>query len=103
MKKNIKDLEVTLEKLYNNDYQILIHLSDRPFVFHVLLKSFRNEIDCKISSFGANLWTRTRAGLDYRKYNRIQDLQTAIKNEIKRKIETKGEILFSLSTEISYL
>jgi len=101
--KNIKELNVTLEKLYNNDYQINIHLSDKPFIFDLVLKDIRDKIDCKLSSFGANLWTRTQAGIEYKKYSRIQDLQTALKKEIKRKIRTDGEVTFSLSYDISYL
>jgi len=100
--KNIKDLKITLKKLYNNDCQINIHFSDKPFIFHIVLKNHRDEIDCKLSSFGANLWTRTNFGLKYKKYKRIQDLQTAIKKEINKKIETNGEIFFSLSNEIFY-
>lgn len=101
--KNIKDLGVTLENLYNNVYQINIHLSDKPFTFHVLLKDLRGKIDCKVSSYSANLWTRTKAGIEFRKYTRIQDLQTAIKKEINRKIDTSGEITFSLSDVIGYM
>ena len=101
--KNIKELNVTLDKLYDNDYQINIHLSDKPYTFYVLLKDLKGKIDCKLSSYGANLWTRTKAGLEYRKYKRIQDLQVAIKKEISRKIETDGEITFSISDVIGYM
>jgi hypothetical protein len=101
--KNIKDLSVTLDKLYNNDYQINIHFSDKPYTFYVLLKNLRGYIDCKLSSYSANLWTRTKAGIEYRKYKRLQDLQTAIKKEISRKIDTSGEITFSLSDIIGYM
>ena len=101
--KNIKELNVTLDKLYTNDYQINIHFSDKPYTFYVLLKDLRGKIDCKLSSYSANLWTRTKAGLEYRKYKRIQDLQVAIKKEISKKIETKGEISFSISDVIGYM
>jgi len=101
--KNIRDLNVTLEKLYANEYQINIHLSDKPYTFYILLKNVMDKIDCKLSSYGANLWTRTQAGMEYRKYTRIQDLQTAVKKEIHRKINTEGEITFSLSSVIGYM
>ena len=101
--KNIKDLGVTLEKLYNNDYQINVHLSDKDYTFYVLLKDIKNKIDCKLSSYRANLWTRTKAGLEYRKYNRIQDLQTAIKAELRRKVNTNGVITFSLNNVIGLM
>tara|TARA_R110000737_G_C14266326_1_gene429520 strand:+ start:183 stop:500 length:318 start_codon:yes stop_codon:yes gene_type:complete len=101
--KNIKQLNVTLDKLYNNDYQINIHFSDKPYTFYVLLKNLKGEIDCKLSSYKANLWTRTKAGLEFRKYKRLQDLQVAIKKEVNRKIETNGEITFSVSDVIGYM
>ena len=102
-KKTIKELGVTLEKLYNNDYQINVHLSDKDFTFYVMLKDVRDQIDCKLSSYKANMWTRTKAGIEYRKYTRIQDLQSAVKKEIRRKVETEGEITFSLSTVIGLM
>ena len=102
-KKNIKELNVTLDKLYNNEYQINIHFSDKPYTFCVLLKDRNNRIDCKLSSWSANLWTRTKSGMEYKKYKRIQDLQTALKKEVKRKIETNGNITFTLSKEIYYI
>jgi hypothetical protein len=101
--KNIKELNVTLDKLYNNDYQINIHFSDKPYTFYVLLQDLSGKIDCKLSSYSANLWTRTKAGLEYRKYKRLSDLQRAIKKEISTKIDTNGEVTFSLSDIIGYM
>jgi len=101
--KNIKELGVTLEELYNNESQINVHLSDKAYTFYVLLKDLRGKIDCKLSSYKANLWTRTKAGLEYRKYKRLQDLQVAIKKEIRNKVDSDGEITFSLSTDIGYM
>ena len=101
--KNIKDLNVTLDKLYNNDYQINVHLSDKAYTFYIILKDVRDKIDCKLSSIGANLWTRTNKGVNFEKYKRIGDLQTAIKKEIKNKVNTNGEITFSLSDVICYM
>lgn len=101
--KNIKELNVTLDKLYNNDYQINIHFSDKPYTFYVLLQDLSGKIDCKLSSYSANLWTRTNKGLQYKKYSRIQDLQTSIKKQVITKIDTNGEITFSLSYVIGYM
>jgi hypothetical protein len=98
--KTIKELGVSIEDLYSEKAQINVHLSDRPYVFHVVLCDSRKIPDCKISSWGANLWTRTRAGLLSKKYSRIQDLQTAIKKEIFQKVDTTGTIQFSLSQKI---
>ena len=101
--KNLKDLNISLDDLYKNKGQINIHFSDKPYTFYVLLLNLNNSIDCKLSSYGANLWTRTIKGMNYEKYSRLQDLQTAIKKEIKRKINTDGDITFSLSNVIGYM
>lgn len=97
---SIKDLGVTLEELYNEEGQINLHLSDKPFVFTVIMMGRDKRPDCKLSSFGANLWTRTEKGQNYDKYTHIQDLQTALKRLIHSRVETEGEITFSLSSEI---
>jgi len=97
--KNIKDLGVSLETLYNTEKQINLHLSDKPYVFSIILKD-RRGVDCKLSSFGANLWTRTNKGVNSEKYKTISALQTALKREIKNKVNSNGEITFSLSDEV---
>ncbi len=102
-KQNLKELDISLEALYNNEAQINIHLSDKTFSFYVILKDLRGKIDCKLSSYAANLWTRTNKGINYAKYNRLQDLQTALKREVSRKIDTEGDITFSLSSVIGYM
>ncbi len=101
--KNLKDLGITLEELYNNEYQINIHLSDKPFRFYVILKDLRGKIDCKISSYTANMWMRTNAGVKYEKYSRLQDLQTAIKKIVYKNVDTKGSVSFSISHFIQYM
>lgn len=98
--KSLKELNISLESLYNNDKQINVHLSDKDYTFYVILKDLRGKIDCKLSSYRANLWTRTNKGINYEKYTRLQDLQTAIKREINNKVDTKGKITFSLSDVI---
>ncbi len=101
--KNIKELNVSIDKLYKNDCQINVHFSNSKHIFYVLLKNIKDEVDCKLSSYSANLWTRTKAGTEFRKYKRIQDLQTAIKKEINKKIDISGDISFSVCNNIRYL
>jgi len=101
--KSIKELGVSLDDLYENKGQIIVHLSDKKYTFTVLLKNRQDHVDCKLSSFSANLWTRTEKGVNYEKYSRIRDLQTAIKKQIKSRVDTKGDITFSLSNEICYM
>ena len=100
---NIKKLDISLEDLYANKKQINIHLSESPYIYTVLLLGLDKRPDCKISSFGANLFIRTNKGTNYQKYERIQDLQTAIKKAINNKVLNVGEIRFSLSDEISFI
>ena len=99
-KNNIKSLGISLEDLYDGKYQLIIKLSDKPYEFHVVLKD-RNGVDCKISSWGANLWARTNKGLKYEKYSSIATLQTAIVRLIRTKVATEGDITFDLSNEVS--
>ena len=95
---NIKDLNISLNDLYDGKKQVEIHLSDSPYVYSLILKD-RNGADCKISSFGANLYTRTAKGLNYAKYSSIGILQREVKKSIKNKI-SDGDVQFSLSDEV---
>lgn len=98
--KSITELGITIEELYEAKKQINIHFSNKPFVFHLVLKD-RHGIDCKISSFGANLWARTNKGLESKKYNRIEDLQRAVRKLINSKVETDNStVYYSLSKEV---
>ena len=58
---SLNSLGVTLAELYDPqvEKQIVVSLSDKDYTFNVVLTSLMDKIDCKISSFGANLWTRT--------------------------------------------
>lgn len=97
---SIKSLGVSLEDLYEGKSQVIIKLSDKPYEFHVVLKD-RNGIDCKISSWGANLWTRTNKGMKYEKYSSLATLQSALVRLIKSKVNTKGDITFDVTSEVS--
>lgn len=97
---NIKDLPLTLEELYKGAKQVNIKLSDKPYVFSLVLVDNRGKIDCKISSFGANLYARTKKGLQYEKYNSLSTLQREVKKLIKNKVDTVGKISFMLSNEV---
>lgn len=96
----IKGLEITLEDLYKGEKQINIHFSNKPFTFHLVLKD-RHGIDCKISSFGANLWARTKKGVDSEKYKTLGGLQRAVEMLIALKVETgESKIYYTLSDEV---
>lgn len=95
---SLTSLGVTLEELYNPqiEKQIVVSLSDKNYEFNVVLTSLMDKIDCKISSFGANLWTRTNKGINYEKYQSLSTLQSAIVKSIKNKVDTAGDIRFSI-------
>lgn len=98
---SLKSLGVTIEELYNPEVnkQIVVHLSDKSYEFNVILTSITDKVDCKLSSFVANLWTRTNKGINYEKYKTLSSLQSAIVKKIKRKVDTKGNISFSITTD----
>tara|TARA_Y100000385_G_C12823805_1_gene521518 strand:- start:201 stop:512 length:312 start_codon:yes stop_codon:yes gene_type:complete len=95
-------LGCTIEDLYNNKIQVNIHFENSEHIFHLVLKSFE-EVDCKLSSYSANIWMRTKAGTEKRKYKRLKYLQTEIKKLIKRNIDISGIIYFSLSNKINQI
>jgi len=99
---NIKDLNISLEDLYSNKKQINIHFSNSFYAYRLILSDISKKPDCKISSFGANFWTRTNKGVNFEKYKNIGTLQTSIKKLIKSKLRDIEEIRFSLSDEIFY-
>jgi len=100
MKHSIRELGITLEDLYKGEKQINIHLSNKPFVFHVVMVD-RKGVDCKISSFGANLWSRTPKGVEMEKYKTIGGLQRALNILINSKVETDNSLIqYSLSNEV---
>ena len=96
---SLASLGVTLEDLYKQETaQINIHLSDKGYWFHVVLKT-HSEVDCKISSFAANLWARTNKGMKYQKYKSLSTLQSSLVRLIEEKVDTIGDITFSINKE----
>lgn len=100
VKKLLTEFKITLEDLYGEKKQIRIHLSDKDYTFSVILKNRQGEYDCKISSFDANLWFRTKTGTTAKKYSSLKVLQNDLIRAINVYVETSGTISFSLSNEI---
>jgi len=99
-KNKLSSLGITLDELYNSKAQIVIHLADKPHQYHVVLVDRSGKPDCKISSFSANLYARTNKGMNFEKYNSLSTLQTALVRLVDTKVETNGDIRFSLSKEV---
>jgi hypothetical protein len=100
--KTIKNLGVTLEQLYNEEKQIKIHLSDKDHVYTLILVGRDKTPDFLLSSFKGNYYVRTKKGMNRQKYTSLRGIETAVKKLISSKVNTKGQITFSLSNDISY-
>jgi hypothetical protein len=97
---SLKDLGITLDALYENKKQIQILLSDKSYIFHVVLMDRKNVPDCKVSSMGANLWFRSNKGMKEERYKTLTTLENSLVKLIEKKVDTKGEITFGLCNEI---
>lgn len=98
---NIKDLNISLDDLYNQKQQLRVHLTDNKYMFSVVLIGRDNEADCLISSFSANFYFRTQNGMNRKKYKTISNLQNAINKSINKNLDSIGVISFSLSDDIN--
>jgi hypothetical protein len=100
----IASLGVTLEDLYKaENKQLVVTLTDKLYKFDVVLADIKGDVDCKISSFSANLWFRTPKGLKYEKYSSLGALQSAIVRAVKSKVDSEGDIRFELSDKVFYI
>ncbi len=95
-------LNVSIDDLYNNKFQINIHFDESKHIYHLILNSF-GVIDCKLSCFSANVWTRTKAGTEKKKYKTLKSLQTEIKKHIRKNLNINGLVFFSLSKNINLI
>ena len=100
--KTIKSLGITLEQLYNEEKQIQIHFSDKDFICTLVLVGRDKTPDFLLSSFKGNFYCRTNKGMNREKYTTLKGIETAVKKLISSKVDTKGQITFSLSNDISY-
>lgn len=96
-------MKTTLNELYEQKKQLRVHLSDKPFVFSVILIGRDNTPDCNISSWGANLYFRTLYGQTRKQYKSIRGIKRAVTNVVKQYVDTKGKISFSISDEIDII
>lgn len=99
---NIKDLNVSLEQLYNEDKQITVYLSDKDHNYTLVLIGRDKEPDFLLSSFMGNYYVRSNKGMNRQKYTTLKGIQKAIINLIDKNICSEGIISFSLSNEINY-
>ena len=99
---NIKDLDITIEQLYNEEKQINVHLTDKNYIFTLVLIGRDKMPDFLLSSFIGNYYIRSAKGMNRQKYSSIAGIQKAVKNLIDKNISSEGVISFSLSDEIHY-
>jgi hypothetical protein len=100
--KTIKSLGITLEQLYNEEKQIQIHFSDKDFICTLVLVGRDKTPDFLLSSFKGNFYCRSNKGMNREKYTTLKGIEKAVKKLISSKVDTKGQITFSLSNDISY-
>lgn len=101
---HLRDLNVPLSELYvSDDKQINIHLSDKPYTFHVVLHDRKGVPDCKISSFGANFWFRTVKGENYKAYKTIGTLERAVREAVCTKVDFIGKLSYSISDLVMHI
>lgn len=93
---SLSSLGISLEELYDGKKQIEISISDKPYTFHVVLLS-GGKPDCKVSSFGANLWFRTKKGTNSEKYHSFTSLQRSIVTMMRKYVNVGGDLTFSLT------
>ena len=98
----LTDLGISLDDLYLGKKQINIKLTDKDYMFNVVLVTgfVTKYIDCNISSWQANMFFRTPKGIKYEKYKTLGILQNAIVKAVYKNVETKGNIEFTLNDEV---
>jgi hypothetical protein len=96
----ISSLKVTLDELYKEQKQIIVHLTDKNYVFNLVLVGKDKTPDFCLSSFKANMYTRSAKGMNRQKYTTLKGVQEAVQRLIDKKVNTKGIISYSLSDEV---
>jgi hypothetical protein len=80
---------VSLENLYNsrnseNPHRVKAIFKNSSYSYDVILDGRDGTPDCKISSFGANLYFRTQNGINRKKYANLKAIAKAVKNRAKQ-------------------
>jgi hypothetical protein len=102
---SIARLNISIEDLYAEKKQIRVHVQlerNRTPEFSVILIGRDKQPDCKISSWGENIWFRTSQGQNRKQYSSIQSLQKAIINAVKAYYSC-SDVMFTLSDEIDII
>jgi len=103
MEKNIKNLGISIDNLYNEKKQINVHLSDKQHVYTLVLVGRDKTPDFLLSSFSANYYVRSNKGMNRQKYYSLGTIQSTVKRLINKNIDTNGKISYSLTNEINYI
>lgn len=98
MKPTLKQYNVTIEQLYNEQKQIRVHLNH---LYTLVLIGRDKEPDFLLSSFSGNYYVRSNKGMNRQRYTTLKGIEKAIKNLVNKSICFEGEIMFSISNEIN--
>ena len=101
----ISKLGISLEDLYAEKKQLRVKCDlPTPITFSVLLIGRDGEPDCKISSWGANLYFRSRNGQNRKKYVSLRTLENSISTYLYKYVgATVYDTTYSLSDEIDII
>ena len=95
---NFKLQETYDARATDKQIQVNAKFAEHPAEFSIVLLGSDKTPDCKISSFTANIWFRTRKGENREQYTSFKGLERAIENKAKqygytleKLIITKGE------------
>ena len=99
--RQISDLDVTIDELYEGKKQISIHIEGSPYSPHIVMKGRDGRPDFKISSFGLNIWARSKKGVNYEKYRSLADVKNQAIRIIRKYIADKDKVIyFSVSSDV---
>ena len=101
-KHNIKDLDITLEQLYNEEKQINVHLSGKNHSFVLMLIGRDKTPDFCLSSWTYNIYIRSSKGMNRQKYTSLNGIQKAVERLVNKNIDSDCVISYSVSNEIHY-
>ncbi len=81
--------EANLDNLYSSrtckdPHKINVVFKDDIRPYDLILDARDNEPDCKISSFKANIYFRTRNGINKKRYASIKAIEKAVRNVSKK-------------------
>lgn len=99
---SIEKLGVSLEELYSEKVQLLVHLTNSKHEYTLVLIGRDKEADFLLSSWTGNYYVRSSKGMNRQKYTSLKGIENAVKNLVKKHICDTSIVSFSVSNEINF-